>query len=71
MLRKVEMYMLDFHETPTMQDIKEAIEIAKVQNVIVNLTWESKWSGTFQRFIYADDDPAEVFKNRIPHVYGL
>lgn len=71
-MQQVKTCMLDnIDQTPTLEDIKECVEIAKRDNCVVELRWQTKWSGAYARYIWADDDPQEYFNNKIPHVYGL
>lgn len=71
---RVKTYLLeleDLSKTPTLEDIKECVEIAKNDNCIVELIWHTKWSGLYSRYIRAEDDPQKYFRDSIPHVYGL
>lgn len=72
---KIETYYIDEHERPTLEDVKEAFEIAKINNIIVELKWYVPYSGTYARCISPDDvknmSPETYFKEIIPHMYGV
>ena len=70
-LKPIKPYLLVTGDPPGFNDIKDCIAIARKENCVVQLIWSMKWSGTYDRYIYADDDPSEVMKNRIPHTYGV
>lgn len=71
-MKKLLTYVLEkFDSTPKIEDIEECIKIAKTENCVVLLEWDRKWSGHYQRYIYADDDAQDVYDNRIPKIYGL
>lgn len=71
-MKKLESYILEEKNmTPTLEDVTECVRIAKENDCIVELIWVMKWSGTYKRLIYSDDDPQDVYDHRLPHVYGL
>ena len=63
--------MVVLHDTPTREDIADAIKIAQENECIVSLRWHVDYSGNYQRYIYNDDTVDDVYENRLPHVYGL
>ena len=72
MLKEVkEFYIDELNATPTLDDIKTCVAIAKENNCIVKLNWTMKWSGNYARCIRASDDPQEFYDNKLPKVYGL
>ena len=72
MIKEVKVYMIDeLSTTPTLEDIKECVSIAKEKDCIVQLEWNMKWSGHYSRYIRASDDPQEFYDNKLPKVYGL
>lgn len=71
-MQQVKTYMLEeISQTPTLEDIKECIEIAKRDNCVVNLIWHMKWSGKYSQYIRAEDDPQKYFDENIPRIYGV
>lgn len=69
---EVKTYMLDeMDQTPTLEDIKECVEIAKRDNCVVNLLWYKQYSGKYSRYIWANNDPQEYFNKHIPRIYGV
>jgi hypothetical protein len=72
MLKEVKTCFMDeLNETPTLDDIKACVAIAKENDCIVKLEWTMKWSGHYARYIRASDDPQEFYDNKLPKVYGL
>lgn len=69
MLKKVENYIVAEYNYPTKEDIAEAIDIAKNNHCIVSIRWTriySGYSGSYQRYIYEDDDVDDVYEKIIP-----
>lgn len=60
--------------TPKMEDINEAIEIAKKENCTISLNWKGpgyKYYGdTYSRDIKADSIAEEIYKT-LPKLYGI
>ena len=72
MLKEVkELYIDELNTTPTLDDIKECVSIAKENDCIVKLNWTMKWSGHYARCIRATDDPQEFYDTKLPKVYGM
>ena len=72
MLKEVKTYLIDgLNETPSLDDVKQCVEIAKENNCVVKLEWIMKWSGHYSRYIWADDDPQEFYDNKLPQLYGM
>ena len=72
MLKKVENYIVaEYNCPPTKEDIAEAIDVAKNNHCIVSIRWNMKYSGSYQRYIYEDDDVDDVYEIRIPHMYPV
>ena len=74
MIYKVSHYWVGNDDTPSIEDIKAAIEAAKNENCTVCLHWKGpgyKWYGdTYSRDVTADSDAEEIF-NSLPKVYGV
>lgn len=74
MIYKVSHYWVGNDDTPSMEDIKAAIEAAKKENCTVCLHWKGpgyKWHwDVYTRDITADSDAEEVY-NSLPKIYGL
>ena len=72
MIKEVKTYLIDkLDKTPSLDDVKACVAIAKVNNCIVELNWEMMWSGHYSRYIRADDNPQEFYDTKLPKVYGL
>ncbi len=74
MIYKVSHYWVENGDTPSMEDIKAAIEAAKNENCTVCLHWKGpgyRWHGdTYSRDITADSVAEDIF-NSLPKIYGL
>ena len=74
MIYKVLHYWVGNDSTPTIEDFKEAIDVAKHENCTVCLHWKGpgyKWHGdTYSRDVTADSDAEKIFDS-IPKIYGL
>ena len=74
MIYKVSHYWVANDATPTIDDVKEAIEAAKRENCTVCLHWKGpgyRWHGdTYSRDITADSNAEEVYST-FPKIYGL
>ena len=74
MIYKVSHYWVANDSTPTIDDVKEAIEAAKRENCTVCLHWKGpgyRWYGdTYSIDITADSDLNEVC-NSLPKTYGI
>lgn len=72
MIKEVKTYLIDeLNATPTFEDVKACVKIAKENNCIVELKWTMKWSGHYSRYIRATDDPQEFYDTKLPKVYGM
>ena len=60
--------------TPSMEDIKDAIEVAKKENCIVGLHWNGpgfRWYGdAYSRYVTADSVAEEIYET-LPKIYGI
>ena len=74
MIYKVLHYWVGNDDTPSMEDVKEAIEAAKRENCTVCLHWKGPgyryYGDTYSRDVTADSD-AEAVYNSLPKVYGI
>lgn len=70
MITEVKTYTTEFNESPSDNDIKECIELAKKYNCVINLVWTLKWSGHFSRYIYPNSIFEDI-KNAMPRCYGM
>ena len=70
-MKELKHCILDYNTTPTLDDIKQCIFLAKSTDTVVKLEWDVKWSGHYSRLIRADDDPQDIYDNHIPHIYGM
>ena len=70
MIAEVKTYTTEFNESPSDNDIRECIELAKQYNCVINLVWTLKWSGHFSRYIHPNSTFEDI-KNTMPRCYGL
>ena len=71
-MKRVETFILDkVDTTPKLKDIEECVRIAKENDCVVNLKWFMKYSGKYERYIEADDDPNEFYERNLPKIYGV
>lgn len=70
MITEVKTYTTEFNESPSDNDIKECIELAKKYNCVINLVWTLKWSGHFSHYIHPNSTFEDI-KNTMPRCYGL
>lgn len=74
MIYKVLHYWVGNDDTPSMEDVKEAIEAAKRENCTVCLHWKGPgyryYGDTYSRDVTADSD-AEAVYNSLPKIYGI
>ena len=70
MITEVKTYATEFNESPSDNDIKECIELAKQYNCVINLVWTLKWSGHFSRYIHPNSTFEDI-KNTMPRCYGM
>ena len=74
MIHKVSHYWVSDDDTPTLEDIKDAIEAAKNENCTVCLHWKGPgyryYGDTYSRDVTADS-VAEVIYESLPKVYGI
>lgn len=74
MIYKVSHYWVGNDDTPSMEDIKDAIEAAKRENCTVCLHWKGpgyRWHGdAYSRDITADSVAEEIY-DTLPKIYGL
>lgn len=70
MITEVKTYTTEFNESPSDNDIKECIELAKKDNCVINLVWTLKWSGHFSRYIHPNSTFEDI-KNTMPRCYGM
>ena len=70
MIREVKEFMCPFDYTPTDDDIKEAISLAKKNDCVIRLSWLLKWSGKYDRLVYPNSEFEDI-KNSLPKFYGL
>lgn len=73
MIYKVEDYWVADGQQPTIEDVREAAEIAKKCGHTVCLHWKGpgyQWyADTYSRDITPDSDPEKIF-NTLPKIYG-
>lgn len=74
MIYKVSHYWVADSQTPTLEDIKDAIEAAKKENCTICLHWRGpgyKWHGdTYSRDVTAESVAEEVY-GTLPKIYGI
>lgn len=70
MLIKVETYVCEFDKTPSEDDIKQALQLAKEHNCVIEIVWTLKWSGTYKR-MFDSETTFEAAMNSLPKCYGL
>lgn len=70
-MKEVKTYECDFDYTPTEEEVKKCIEIAKETNCIVHLIWRKKWSGKYERHFYGDENAESKIKEIKSIIYGL
>lgn len=62
-------------DVPTIEDIKQAFEIAAPGNVVVSIEWYVKYNGMHRRLINKEHTkqytPEKYWKEVIPHIYGV
>lgn len=57
--------------TPTLEDIKESILLAKKNNCIIHLKWFIEYSGWYDRYIRSTDNAEEVYQILHNRIYGV
>ena len=67
MIQEVKTYICEY---PSDEEIQEALNIVKRDNIIIKLQWHVKHSGTYHAII-ASDSTIESVKKQIPRVYGI
>lgn len=68
-MRLIKEYLCD-NRTPSDEEIKECIEIAKEENCVVKLKWLFPHNGWHERYI-KDDMTFEEIKDTLPTHYGV
>lgn len=62
-------------DRPTVEDVKQAFEIAAQDNVVVSMEWFVKYNGMHRRLITKEHTkqytPEKYWEGVIPHVYGV
>jgi len=57
--------------TPTIEEVKESLDIANKENCIVHLKWYIPYNGWNEYYIRKDDDIDEIMKRFSNIIYGL
>lgn len=70
-MTEIKQYWIDGR--PQIEDVEEAFKIVKEQNVIVELRWYVKYSGSYSVNISSEDIEKGVqeFFKKIPHFYPV
>ncbi len=68
MLKKKEIYICD--TIPHDEDIEKGMEIAKENDVLVEIRWHVPYSGWYNVFISSDSEFDDI-KNQMPRIYGI
>lgn len=70
MITRVISVTTEFNKCPSDEDILECIEMAKLENCIIQLNWTLQWSGPYCRYIYPENT-LEQIKDSLPKIYGI
>ena len=71
-MTEIKQYWID--GCPHIEDVEEAFKIVKEQNVIVQLRWYVKYSGSYSANVSSEDiekGVQEFFNKYIPQVYPV
>lgn len=71
-MTEIKQYWIDGH--PQIEDVEEAFKIVKEQNVIVELRWHVKYSGSYSANVSSEDiekGVQEFFNKYISQVYPV
>lgn len=71
MLKRIKEYKVQPNDySPKEEDLKTAIEIAKIEHCIVRINWWIKYNGDYYLDVYEDSN-LEDLKNKLPKYYGM
>ena len=70
---EIKTYWLD--DFPTIEDVEEAFELVKANDIMVELRWCVPYSGVYGRTLNKETleefTPESYFEKVIPHCYGV
>lgn len=70
MLRPIKTFYID-KGIPTYEDWKQAVEIAQVDECVVEVRWlPNIYAGWYHDYVFMNSDPTEL-DARTPRVYGV
>ena len=68
MLTEVKEYRCS--NTPSDEDINEALTLSKTMNCVIKISWFVKYNGEYARFVRPDNTFEEI-KQTLPKTYGI
>ena len=70
MIKEMRTVMVLDRQSPSVEDIAEAIFCARVNNCLVKIEWCIPYSGKYSRVVHGDSNVQEI-KDSLPKVYGV